>query len=90
VSRNTSEPDSASLCEPRAASLADVMKPDTGGEAMGASNRRALRGGWGRRIGTDQSRNLGDPAEWRVLYRHELCSARLNRLGRDGKHQICT
>jgi len=66
VSRNASEPDSASLCKVGAASLPYVMKPDTGGEAMGASNRRALRGGWGRRRRTDQSRNLGDPAEWRV------------------------
>src|ERR1039458_102945 len=48
----------------RAAKLPYVMKPDTGGEAMGASSHRALRGGWGRRMGTDQSRNLGDPAEW--------------------------
>jgi len=66
VSRNASEPDSASLCKVRAANLPDVMKPDTGGEVMGESSRRALRGGWGWRMGTDQSRNLGDPAEWRV------------------------
>ncbi len=66
MSRSASEPDSASLRKVRAASLPYAMKPATGGEAMGASSRRALRGGWGRRMGTDQSRNLGDPAGWRV------------------------
>ena len=72
VSRSASEPDSASLCKVRAAKLPDVMKPATGGEARGASNHRALRGGWGRRMGKDQWRNpsrssgqaLGDPAGW--------------------------
>jgi len=39
VSRNASEPDSASLAKVGAASLPYVMKPDTGGEVMGASNR---------------------------------------------------
>ena len=62
VSRSASEPDSASLPEVRAASLPYVMKPDAGGEAMGKSSHRALRGGWGRRMEKDQSRNLGDPA----------------------------
>ncbi len=64
ASRSASEPDSASLFKLRAAKLPDLMKPDTGGEVMGASSRRALRGGWGRRMGIDQSKNLGDPAEW--------------------------
>jgi len=64
MSRNASEPDTASLPESRAVKLPYVMKPATGGEAMGAGNRRALRGAWGRRVGTDQTRNLGDPAEW--------------------------
>src|SRR5438094_10416339 len=63
VSRSASEPDSASLAKLRAAKLPYVMKPATGGEAMGARNRRALRGSWGRRAGTDQSRNLGAPAD---------------------------
>ena len=64
MSRSGSEPDSASLCKLRAAKLPYVTKPATGGEAKGNSKHRALRGGWGRRMGKDQSRNLGDPAEW--------------------------
>jgi len=43
------------------ASLSKRMKPVTDGEATGECNRRALRGGWGRRVGIDESRNLGDP-----------------------------
>jgi hypothetical protein len=39
-----------------------MVKPVTGGEATGASIRRAFRGGWGQRAGKDLSRNLGDPA----------------------------
>jgi hypothetical protein len=38
------------------------MKPGTGDEAMGRSNRRTSRGERGQRAGTDQPRNLGDPA----------------------------
>ena len=38
------------------------MKPDTGDEAMGRSSHRTSRGERGQRAGTDQSRNLGDPA----------------------------
>ena len=38
------------------------MKPDTGDEAMGRSSRRTSRGERGQRAGTDQPRNLGDPA----------------------------
>ena len=65
VSRSVSEPDSASLCELRAAKLPYGMKPATGGEVRGESNRRALRGGWGQRMEKDQqARNLGDPAKW--------------------------
>jgi hypothetical protein len=62
MSRSASEPDSASLCKVGAASLlppCGMMKPDTSGEVMGASSRRALRGGWGRRRGIDQSIPLG-------------------------------
>ena len=64
ASRNASEPGSASLHQSRAASLPDLRKPDTRREAMGASTGGALRGERGRRVGTDRSRNLGDPAGW--------------------------
>ena len=65
MSRSASEPDSASLCIVRAAKLPYVMKPATGGEVRGESSHRALRGGWGQRMETDQqARNLGDPAKW--------------------------
>ena len=49
------------------ASLPKMMKPETDGEATGKCSHRAFRGGWGRRAGTDQSRNLGGPAarEWK-------------------------
>jgi len=39
-----------------------MMKPDIGGEATSKRICRAFRGGWGQRAGTDQLRNLGDPA----------------------------
>jgi hypothetical protein len=39
------------------------MKPDIGDEAMGRSSRRTSRGERGQRAGTDQLRNLGDPAQ---------------------------
>jgi hypothetical protein len=45
------------------ASLPKMMKPDTGGEAASKRTRWTFRGGWGQRAGTEQSRNLGDPAE---------------------------
>ena len=63
MSRSASKPDSdsASLRSARAAKLPDLTKPTTGGEAMGVSSHRALRGGWGRRAGIDRLRNLGDP-----------------------------
>jgi hypothetical protein len=82
VSRSASEPDSASLRELRAAKLPYERKPATGGEGRGESSHWALRGGWGRRVGTDQSRNLGDPAEWtaeagqRLRGMHNLEAAR--------------
>src|SRR5438270_559839 len=62
VSRNASEPSSASLRESRAASLPKVLKPITGGQATGVSGRRALRGGRGRRVPKETTRNLRDPA----------------------------
>jgi len=45
------------------ASLPEMRKPAIGGEEMGASSRRTLRGGRGQRAWKDQLRNLGDPAE---------------------------
>ena len=42
-----------------------VMKPETSDEARGASSRWTCRGERGRRVETDRSRNLGDPAGWR-------------------------
>ena len=47
------------------ASLPDEVKPETGDEAMGESSRGASRGERVHRAGTDQSRNLGDPARER-------------------------
>ena len=44
------------------ASLPDEVKPETGDEAMGECSRRASRGERVQRAGTDQPRNLGDPA----------------------------
>ena len=38
------------------------MKPDTGDEAIGRGSRLTSRGDRGQRAGTDQPRNLGDPA----------------------------
>lgn len=62
MSRNSSELDSASLRYSRVAMLPDVLKPVTGGEETFACSRRALRGGWRRRVGKDSSRNLRGPA----------------------------
>src|SRR5439155_20932470 len=42
------------------------MKPDTDDEVTGTCSRRAFRGGWGRCVWTDRSRNLGVPAEWQT------------------------
>ena len=61
TSRSASEPDSASLAYVGAASLSVGMKPVTDDEATDNSSHRALRGGWGQRVGTDESRNLGGP-----------------------------
>jgi hypothetical protein len=44
------------------ASLPDWVKPETGDEAMGKRSRRTSRGERVQRAGTDQPRNLGDPA----------------------------
>ena len=46
---------------PRAAKLSEMMKPTTGGEAADVCSRRALRGQRGRRVPTDESRNLRGP-----------------------------
>jgi len=46
------------------ASLPEVRKPATGGEATSTSSHWAWRGGWGRRAPTGWSRNLGDPVTW--------------------------
>ena len=64
MSRSASETDSASLWKLRAAKLPYVTKPATGDEGRGESSHQALRGGWGRRVGTDQLRNLGGSAGW--------------------------
>jgi len=45
----------------RVANLSKQMKPAIGGQLAGESSHRALRGGWGRRVRIDESRNLGDP-----------------------------
>ena len=90
VSRSASEPDSASLCKLRAAKLPYVTKPATGGEAKGNSKHRALRGGWGRRMGKDQSRNLGDPAKRSFFLATNVrgeCIT-LGRLGRESDRLI--
>ena len=63
VSRNASEPDSASLRNVEVASLPTMVKPDKAdGEATGECSRQISRGGWGQRAWTDQSRSLGGPA----------------------------
>jgi transposase InsO family protein len=63
ASRSASEPVSTSLHKVKVASLPDVLKPATGGEVTGVSNRRAFRGERGQRAGTERPRNLGDPAQ---------------------------
>jgi len=72
VSRSASEPDSASLHKAGVAKVPENLKPAIDEEAMGASIRRTLRGDWGQRAWTDQSRNLGDPRRWQ-----ESCQARV-------------
>ena len=62
VSRNVNEPDSASLHYLRVANLPELAKPAIDDQATDACGRRTLRGGWGRRMSIDRSRNLGGPA----------------------------
>jgi len=65
ASPSESEPDSASLRELMVASLTEMVKPETGGEEMSVSTRRAIRGGWGERVLKDCQGIPGDPA-WRA------------------------
>jgi hypothetical protein len=64
MSHNKSEPDSASKRNLRVAFLPKTGWPAIDGEATSDCSRRALRGGWGWRMPTDQSRNLGGPRRW--------------------------
>ena len=80
MSRNTSELDSASLRYLRVAKLPDLLKPVIGGEETFACSRRALRGGWRWRVGTDNSRNLRSPAGCRVADGLVVAKKRLTRL----------
>ena len=63
ASRSASELESASLRTVKVASLSEMLKPDTDGEATGECNHRAFRGGRRQRAGTERPRNLGDPAQ---------------------------
>ena len=60
VSRNASEPDSASLHQLKVVNLPNMVKPITGAEATGICRHWAFRGDWGRRASKDSSSNLGD------------------------------
>ena len=62
ASRSASELKSASLHKVRVASLSEMLKPATDGEATGECSRRAFRGERRQRVGTERPRNLGDPA----------------------------
>ena len=62
------------------ASLSKRIKPVTDGEATGECNRRALRGGWGRRVRKDKSRNLGYP---RVFFRRSRTAHSSGEAGND-------
>jgi hypothetical protein len=65
VSRNASEPETASLNKVEAASPPERMKPDIYEEAIGRSTHGASRGERGQHAGTDQTgtwetRRVGD------------------------------
>jgi hypothetical protein len=63
ASRSASELEAASLHQAKVASLSEMMKPATDDEATGECSRRAFRGERRQRVGTERSRNLGDPAQ---------------------------
>ncbi len=88
ASRNASELDSASLRYVRATKLPDRLKSAIDGEEIFTSNRRALRGGWRRRVEKDMSRNLRDPllakAPWRESDGLIVVKKRLTRVERRG------
>lgn len=64
VSRNASEPDSASLYKFLVANLPDERKPATRTEERNANRCGARRGDWGERAPKERSRDLGEPT-WR-------------------------
>ncbi len=88
ASRNESELDSASLRYLRVAKLPEMLKPVIGGEETFASSRQALRGGWRRRVGKDNSRNLRGPTSAKALGRESdgpiVAKKRLTRVERRG------
>ena len=92
--RNKCEPDSASKHKMRVAFLPENGRPAIVGEATSVCSRRALRGDWGRRVPTDQSRNLGDPRGWAWWTGHGdrasggVVSHRPNRRGENMSHAL--
>ena len=61
MSRNASEPDSASLCEVGAANLPYVMKPDTGGGSNGSEQPSGSPGWLGTAHGDRSVEEPGRP-----------------------------
>ena len=69
------------------ASLPDWVKPDGVREAMSKGTSHTSRGGWGRRVRKEASRNLGDPSRW-VLPNEQPECITIARLWRESKGSI--